>query len=71
MGFESRLFQFMCLLIPILTGQIPRWWNLVASIKFAISKGVEIDVEESANLFLVISFYFRILLKRKELTLIP
>jgi hypothetical protein len=45
----SLLFQFMRLLIPILTRQIPRWRNLVASIQFPVSKGVEIDVEESAD----------------------
>jgi len=40
----------MRVLIPILTGQIPRWQNLVASIQFAVGQGVEIDIEESPNL---------------------
>jgi hypothetical protein len=46
---SPSLFQFMRLLIPILTRQIPRWRNLVASIQLPVSKGVEIDVEESAD----------------------
>jgi hypothetical protein len=59
MDVKSPLFQSMCLLVPIQTGQIPSWRNHVASIQFAVSEGAEIDAVESPNLFEVISFYFR------------
>jgi len=49
----TSLFQLMRFLIPALAGHIPRWRNLVASIQFAVSKGVEVDVVEGANLVCV------------------
>jgi hypothetical protein len=47
----------MCFLIPILPRQIACWLNFVPSIQFAVGEGVEIDIEESTNLFPSFSFH--------------
>jgi len=47
----------MRLLIPILTGQIPRWQYLGPPIPFAVAEGVEVDVEEGSDLLYGVSVH--------------